>query len=68
MYLKDSKTGDLVEVLDITALIDPCQASFQGRFHAGEEVQDVADFAKQDMTFPSDEVLPRCWLDPHYRS
>ena len=68
MYLKDRKSGDLVEVLDIPALIDPCQPSFQGRYHAGEEMQDMTNFSKQDMVFPSDEVLPRCWLEPDYRA
>ena len=68
MYLKDIKNGDLVEVLDITALIDPSQSSFQGRYHAGEEIQDSADFNKQDVIFPSGEALPGCWLDPRYRS
>jgi hypothetical protein len=68
MFVKDKKTNDLVEVLDTTALMDPCVASFNGRFHAGEEMQEGRDFAKADVVFPSDEALPRCWVDPDYRN
>ncbi|KPJ91975.1 MAG: acetyltransferase [Gammaproteobacteria bacterium SG8_11] len=67
MYLKDKKSGDLVEVLDTKALADPFQTAIQGRFHFGEEIQDPTDFAKSDLIFPSDEPLPQCWLDPNYK-
>ncbi len=68
MYLRDTKSGDLVEVLDTTAMIDPCQDELLGRFHVGEELQDPADFNKDDLVFPSGETLPRCWLDASYRT
>ena len=68
MYLKHKASGDLVEVADVTVLIDPCQASLAGRFHAGEEMQEAQSFNKQDLVFPSDEPLPRCWIDPDYRT
>lgn len=68
MYLRDTKSGDLVEVLDTLAMIDPCQDELLGRFHAGEELQDPADFSKDDLVFPSGETLPRCWLDASYRT
>lgn len=67
MYLKHKPSGDLVEILDLAALGDPCQAKVSGRFHWGEEMQDKAPFAKADLIFPSGEALPRCWLDPHYK-
>jgi hypothetical protein len=67
MYLKHKPTGDLVEVLDVSLLFDPCTRTLTGRMHAGEEMQDSAIFNKTDLVFPSDEALPRCWLDPHYR-
>ncbi|MCK9532540.1 MAG: acetyltransferase [Gammaproteobacteria bacterium] len=67
MYLKHQPTGDLVEVLDITSLIDPYRAKLAGRFHAGEELQDPANFTKAELIFPSGEPLPRCWVDPAYR-
>lgn len=67
MYLKDSKSGDLVEVLELRALFDPCRDSVVGRFHAGEELQDPAVFKKASLIFPSSESLPRCWVDAGYR-
>lgn len=68
MYLKQMRNGDLVEIIDPPALFDPCVTSVRGRIHAGEELQDPADFAKSELVFPSGEALPRCWLDPDYRS
>lgn len=67
MYLKDRESGNLVEVLDVQELVDPCRDRLRGRFHAGEEVQDPSEFAKSGLSFPSGEELPRCWIDPHYR-
>lgn len=66
MYLKDHATGDAVEILDVTALINPSHDTVRGRFHFGEELQDPAEFKKRLLTFPSGEPLPRCWLDPHW--
>jgi len=67
MFLKDKNTGDLVEVLDMSAMVDPCRADLEGRFHAGEELQDPAHFFKDGLEFPSGEGLPRCWTDAAYR-
>ena len=67
MYLKHKPSGDVVEILDLSALFDPFKSEVQGRFHAGEELQDPAGFAKAELVFTSEEALPRCWVDPHYR-
>ncbi len=67
MYLRDKVSGDLVEVLDMAAMVDPCMAQLEGRFHAGEELQDAASFAKNNLEFPSGEALPRCWIDVKYK-
>ncbi|MGD2055691.1 MAG: acetyltransferase [Gammaproteobacteria bacterium] len=67
MYLRNKDTGDLVEVLDMTAMVDPCRDVLPGRYHAGEELQDPATFNKAELVFPSGEALPRCWIDPNYR-
>ncbi len=67
MYLKHKPSGDLVEVLDIASLTDPYRSKVAGRFHAGEELQDPANFNKAELIFPSGEPLPRCWIDPLYR-
>ena len=67
MYLKDSASGDLVEITDINALVDPCQKAVSGRFHAGEELQDINRFDKSQLVFPSGEALPKCWQEANYR-
>ncbi len=67
MYLKNRQSGDLVEVLEMGKLVDPCVSSVSGRLHAGEELQEPAQFTKGDLIFPSNEDLPRCWCDAHYR-
>ena len=67
MYLKHQSSGNLVEVLGLKDLFDPCHDAIIGRFHAGEELQDPASFAKTELLFPSGEALPRCWVDSHYR-
>ncbi len=67
MYLKHKSSGDLVEVLNLEALFDPCRSIIQGRLHAEEELQDPAPFTKAELLFPSGENLPHCWLDVHYR-
>ena len=41
MYLRDKLSGDLVEVLDTMAMVDPCIEKLEGRFHAGEELFDM---------------------------
>jgi hypothetical protein len=67
MFLKHNSTGKLVEVLSIRDLFNPMHPNLVGRYHAGEELQDPEQFAKTDLVFCSDEPLPRCWTDVHYR-
>jgi hypothetical protein len=67
MYLKEKKSGDLVEVLDTASLFDPNCNALKGRLHAGEEMQEEEGFTKQELIFPSGESLPRCWLEPDYK-
>ncbi len=68
MFLKDRRSGELVEVLTIKNLFDPFLNEVAGRYQQGEEVQDPVQLKKTELIFPSREVLPRCWLDPHYRN
>ena len=67
MFLQHKQSGNLVEVLDLGNMYDPCLGEIRGRFHCGEEKQDPETFAKADLIFPSGESLPRCWLDPDYK-
>ena len=71
MFLKirhDIDDSSLVEVLNLKQLFDPFAKTVSGRLHAGEELQDAAELAKAELSFPSGEKLPLCWLDPHYCS
>jgi len=68
MYLTHVPSGNLVEIVDQVSLFDPCRERVTGRLHAGEEMQEPEQFAKSELRFPSGEPLPRCWLDPGYRS
>jgi hypothetical protein len=67
MFLTHKPTNVLVEVIDLSDLFNPCCTEIIGRQHAGEEMQDPATFLKAEMLFPSGEMLPQCWIDPHYR-
>lgn len=68
MYMKHAQSGDLVEVIGLSELFDPFAEVVEGRIHAGEELQEPAAFPKTELLFPSGELLPRCWVDPDYRS
>ncbi len=68
MYLRDKISGDLVEVMDVPDMMNPCVPGLKARFHAGEELQETTLFAKNDLEFPSGETLPRCWVDAEYRA
>ncbi len=67
MFLKHKTNDDLVEILTLKELFDPCQGTVVGRYQQGEEVQDPDKIEKAELLFPSGEVLPQCWTDPHYR-
>lgn len=67
MFLEHRPSGDLVEVLTLEELYNPCRHEIMGRLHAGEEMQDPETFLKSELIFPSGEPLPHCWLDAHYR-
>jgi hypothetical protein len=67
MFLQHQPSGNLVEILNLHELSDPCLQQVKGRFHAGEELQEPELFRKSHLIFPSGESLPVCWLDPDYR-
>ena len=67
MFLQDRASKHLVEILSLADLFNPTRTSVVGRYHYGEEAQDPEKFSKTALVFPSGEVLPRCWIDAHYR-
>jgi hypothetical protein len=64
MFLRDRETGDLLRVVDLDELFDPFRETVWARDQAGEEEQDPASYAKEQLVFPSGEPLPRCWCAP----
>ncbi len=67
MFLKHSMSGKMVEVLSLRDLFNPLRGTVIGRYHYGDEAQDPESFDKGDLAFCSDEPIPKCWTDPHYR-
>ncbi len=67
MFLQIQDSGKLVKILEIKELIDPNSDVVQAREQEGEEEQQPDTFKKENLVFPSGEVLPRCWLDADYR-
>lgn len=68
MFLKHSKTGDLIRVEDLEELFNPQSRVVRGRDQAGQEEQDAATYNKGELIFPSGESLPQCWTDANYRT
>jgi hypothetical protein len=68
MLLQDKENGVLVEVLDVTALINPVEEKIRVSGQEGEEEQPPEEVSKNKLVFPSGESLPRCWLDADYRA
>jgi hypothetical protein len=67
MLLMQKSTGHLVDVLELKELFDPFVGDFTGRLSYGEDLPEPEKFMKTDICFQSGELLPKCWLDPHYR-
>ncbi len=68
MLLKSKKEDGLVEIADVSELINPFKAEVMAQIQAGEEEQPAEPFEKSDLIFPSGENLPQCWLDGDYQS
>jgi hypothetical protein len=67
MFLLHTASGNLIRVEDLDELFSPAKSGIRGRDQAGEEEQEVTWFVKEELVFPSGEVLPRCWTDINYR-
>lgn len=67
MLLKNKENGTLVKILDTDELIDPSRSEVKGKVQEGQEEQDAEDFSKEQLIFPSNENLPRCWLEANYQ-
>ncbi|WP_373546129.1 acetyltransferase [Chamaesiphon sp.] len=70
MFLQSKGSETLIEIKDkdLEILFNPLKNEIEGRIQEGEEEQDPQPFSKQELTFASGEDLPRCWIDPNYRT
>ena len=67
LKIKEKRDG-LVEIADVTELINPLKEEVMAQVQVGEEEQDPEPFKKSDLVFPSGENLPQCWVDSNYKS
>ncbi|QDS89231.1 hypothetical protein EC9_34280 [Rosistilla ulvae] len=67
MFVKERATGDLVRIERVDELANPQSSCVLGWRQAGEEEQEVMQFRKEGLVFPSNEPLPQCWCDAHYQ-
>ncbi|GAB6260651.1 acetyltransferase [Photobacterium sp. CCB-ST2H9] len=67
MFLKESKSGDLVDVVDMASLTNPFKRHVTVQFQSGEDLADPVMIEKQHLAFPSGEGLPECWINGYYR-
>lgn len=67
MFLKESQTGDLVDVVDMSSLVNPFSSQVTVQYQSGEDLADPVTVDKQLLAFPSGEELPECWTNGYYR-
>lgn len=67
MLLQDKQSGSLVEIVDVEELFNPVHPNVKGRFQSGQNEQPSESIKKENLTFPSGENLPLCWIDEDYR-
>lgn len=66
LKIKHDDESSLIEVLDLKQLFDPFTPSVEARLHGGDELQEPQLYIKLELLFPSGELLPECWIHPHY--
>lgn len=66
MFLKHIPSGELVEVIDLTDVINPVSRTIRARSYGGEIIKRPDNFLKSELAFPSGEALPLCWVDSQY--
>lgn len=67
MLLKNKEDDGLIEISEVSELIDPFKDEVSGQMQEGQNEQSSELFKKEDLVFPSGESLPVCWLDSNYK-
>lgn len=68
MLLKSKEDDGLVEIAEVSELIDPFKEEVMAQIQEGQNEQPPEPFKKSDLVFPSGENLPQCWIDSNYKS
>ena len=68
MLLKSKEDDGLVEITEVSELIDPFKEEVMAQLQEGQNEQPAESFKKSDLVFPSGENLPQCWVDSNYKS
>lgn len=67
MLLKSKEDDGLVEINEVSDLIDPFKEEVMVQMQEGQNEQPPESVKKSDLVFPSGEALPLCWLDGNYK-
>jgi hypothetical protein len=67
MLLKSKEDDGLVEINEVSDLIDPFKEEVMVQMQEGQNEQPPEAVKKSDLVFPSGEALPLCWLDSNYQ-
>ncbi|ELR67010.1 hypothetical protein C942_04714 [Photobacterium marinum] len=67
MFLKEARTGDLVDVVDMASLVNPFSQHVTVQYQSGEDLAEPVTVDKHNLSFPSGENLPECWVNGYYR-
>jgi hypothetical protein len=67
MLLKSKEDDGLVEINEVSDLIDPFKEEVMVQMQEGQNEQPPEPVKKSDLVFPSGEALPLCWLDSNYK-
>jgi hypothetical protein len=67
MFLRNSRTGDLILPTEPGAVFNPCVDAIKARSLTGKNATEIGSYKKSALLFPSGEPLPLCWRDRRYR-
>jgi hypothetical protein len=67
MFLRNSRTGDLILPTEPGAVFNPLVDSIDARSLTGKNATLIDSYEKSALLFLSGEPLPLCWRDRRYR-
>ena len=67
MFLQDKQSGSLIKIVELENLFNPLSDTVKGKIQQGQNEQPPELLKKTNLSFPSGEDLPICWLDKNYQ-